>query len=139
MAESTANFFYLSFDEIKAMKKKTLLAKLKLKRKVIVNNNIKNLCDQVSHLSKNLMKLMESNENLSSQFVVIKKVNTLLEKRATELEKRQAKADQYSRRNNFEISGIPHEILDNNLEDKVIDICKDAGIEIGHMDIEGCH
>ena len=139
MAESTANFFYLSFDEIKAMKKKTLLAKLKLKRKVIVNNNIKNLCDQVSHLSKNLMKLMESNEKLSSQFVVIKKVNTLLEKRATELEKRQAKADQYSRRNNFEISGIPHEILDNNLEDKVIDICKDAGIEIGHMDIEGCH
>ena len=139
MAESTANFFHLSFDEIKAMKKKTLLAKLKLKRKVIVNNNIKNLCDQVSHLSKNLMKLMESNEKLSSQFVVIKKVNTLLEKRATELEKRQAKADQYSRRNNFEISGIPHEILDNNLEDKVIDICKDAGIEIGHMDIEGCH
>ena len=85
------------------------------------------------------MKLMESNEKLSSQFVVIKKVNTLLEKRATELEKRQAKADQQSRRNNFEISGIPHEILDNNLEDKVIDICKDAGIEIGHMDIEGCH
>ena len=85
------------------------------------------------------MKLMESNEKLSSQFVVIKKVNTLLEKRATELEKRQAKADQYSRRNNFEISGIPHEILDNNLEDKVIDIWKDAGIEIGHMDIEGCH
>ena len=39
------------------------------------------------------MKLMESNEKLSSQFVVIKKVNTLLEKRATELEKRQAKAD----------------------------------------------
>ena len=29
--------------------------------------------------------------------------------------------------------------MDNNLEDKVIDICKDAGIEIGHMDIEGCH
>ena len=29
--------------------------------------------------------------------------------------------------------------MDNNLEDKVIDIYKDAGIEIGHMDIEGCH
>ena len=29
--------------------------------------------------------------------------------------------------------------MDNNLEDKVIDICKDAGIEIGHMDIEGYH
>ena len=82
---------------------------------------------------------MESNEKLSSQFIVVKKVNTLLEKRVIELEKSQAKAEQYSRRNNVEISGIPHEILDNNLEDKVIDICKDAGIEIGHMDIEGCH
>ena len=29
--------------------------------------------------------------------------------------------------------------MDNILEDKVIDICKDAGIEVEHMDIEGCH
>ena len=57
---------------------------------------------------------MESNEKLSSQFIVVKKVNTLLEKRVIELEKSQAKAEQYSRRNNVEISGIPHEILDNN-------------------------
>ena len=82
---------------------------------------------------------MESNEKLSSQFIVVKKVNTLLEKRVIDLEKSQAKAEQYIRRNNVEISGMPHEILDNNLEDKVINICKDAGIEIGHMDIEGCH
>ena len=81
---------------------------------------------------------MESNEKLSSQFIVVKKV-TLLEKRVTELEKSQAKTEQYSTRNSVGISGIPHEILDNNLEDKVIDICKDAGIEIGHMDIESCH
>ena len=47
--------------------------------------------------------------------------------------------EQYSRRNNVAISGIPHEILDNNLEDKVIDICKDAGIKIGHIDIQGYH
>ena len=121
------------------MKKKDLVSKNeKLKWKVAVDNNIKNLCDQVSCLSENLAKLMESNEKLSSQFIFVKKVNTLLKKCVTELEKSQAKAKQYSRRNNVEISGIPHEIL-NNLEDKVIDICKDAGIEIGHMDIEGCH
>ena len=28
---------------------------------------------------------------------------------------------------------------DNNLKDKVIDICKDAGMEIGYMDTEVCH
>ena len=139
MVESTTNLFKLSFNENNTMKKKDLVSKNeKLKWKVAVDNNIKNLCDQVSCLSENLAKLMESNEKLSSQFIFVKKVNTLLKKCVTELEKSQAKAKQYSRRNNVEISGIPHEIL-NNLEDKVIDICKDAGIEIGHMDIEGCH
>ena len=81
---------------------------------------------------------MESNEILSSQFIFVKKVNNLLKKCVIELEKSQAKSKQYSRRNNVEISRVPQEIL-NNLEDKVIQIYKDAGIEIGHMDIEGCH
>ena len=140
MAESTANLLELSFNEINAMKKKDLVSEIeKLKGKVVVDNNIKNLCDQVPCFSGNLAKLMESNEKLSSQFIVVKKVNTLLEKRVIESEKSLAKAEQYCRRNNVEISGIPYGILDNNLEDKVIDICKDAGIEIGHMNIEGCH
>ena len=105
------------------MKKTDLVSKIeKLKGKVVVDNNIKNLCDQVSRLSENLAKLMELNEKLSSQFIVVKKSNTLLEKCVIELEKSQAKVEQYSRRNNVEISGMPHEILDNNLEDKVIDI-----------------
>ena len=140
MAQSTTNLLESSFDEINALKKKDLASEIeKLKGKVVVDNNIKNLCDQASRLSENLAKLMESNEKLSSQFIVVKKFNTLLEKRVIELDKCQAKAEQYSRRNNVEISGIPHEILDNNLEDKVIDICKDVGIKIGHVDIEGCH
>ena len=88
MAENTTNLFELSFDAINAMKKKDLVSKIeKLKGKLIVDNNIKNLCDQVSRLSENLTKLMESNEKLSSQFIVVKKVNNLLEKRVTELEK----------------------------------------------------
>ena len=134
MAESTTNLFELSFNEINVMKKKVLIREIKkLKGKFVVDNNVKNLCDQVSCLSENFAKLMESNEKLSSQFKVVKKVNIL------ELEKSQAKAEKYSKRNNAQISGIPHEVLDNNLEDKVINIYKDAGIEIGHMDIEGCH
>ena len=49
---------------------------------------------------------------------------------------REMSMDQQSRRNNAEIPSIPHEILDQNLKGKVINICKDAGIEIGHMDIK---
>ena len=140
MDEITTNLFEFLFDEINAMNKKVLVSEIeKIKGKVVVDNNIKNLCDQVSRLSENFAKLMELNEKLSSQFIVVKKFNTLLEKRVIELEKCQAQAEQYSRRNNGEISGICLEIWDNNLEDIVFGICKDAGIEIGHMDIEGCH
>ena len=71
--------------------------------------------------------------------MVVKNLDTLLEKLITELEKNQTKPEQNGRKNNIEISGISHEILVNNLEDKVIDICKDVGIEIGHMGIESCH
>ena len=140
MAENITNLFELSFNAINAMKKKYLVSEsLKLKGKVIVDYNIKNLYDQKPRLSENLAKLMESNEKLSSQFIIVKKVNALLEKRVKELEKSQAKAEQYSRRNNVETPGIPHEILDKDQEGKIMNICKDAGIEIGHMDIEGCH
>ena len=85
MTENTKNLFELSFDAINAMKIKDLVGEIgKLKGKVVVDNNIKNLCDQASRLSQNFGKLMESNEKLSSQFIVAKKVNSLLEKCVTE-------------------------------------------------------
>ena len=81
MAQNTINFFELSFDAINAMNNKDLVREIeKLRGKVIVDNNIKNLCVKVSRLSENLSKLMESNEKLSSQFIFVKNVNTLLEK-----------------------------------------------------------
>ena len=88
MAENVTNLFELSFDAVNTMKKKDLVSRIeKLKGKVIVDNNIKNLCDQASRLSENLLKLMELNGKLSSQFIVLKKVNTLLEKCVEDLKK----------------------------------------------------
>ena len=84
MAENTKNLFEISFDAINATKIKDFVSEIeKLKGKIVVDNNIKNLCDQASRLSENFAKLMESNEKLSSQFIVAKKVNTLLEKCVT--------------------------------------------------------
>ena len=58
MAQNTTNFFKLSFDAINAMKNKDLVREIeKLKGEVIVDNNIKNLCDKVSRLSKNSRSL----------------------------------------------------------------------------------
>ena len=111
------------------MEKEDLVSKIEiLKGKVVVEKNIKSLFDQMHCLLENLAKLMDWNEKLNSQSIVVKSVNILLDKRIAELEKSQAKPEHYSGNNNVEISSIPQEFLHNNLEDKEVDICKDAGI-----------
>ena len=48
-------------------------------------------------------------------------------------------SEQYSRRNNIELAGIPKSIKDNVLEETIINICEEHGIDISPVDIEACH
>ena len=66
-------------------------------------------------------------------------MNSRLEERIINLEKNQVKGEQYSRRNNVELPGIPNSICDEDLENTVITICKESGIDVDARDIEGCH
>ena len=77
------------------------------------------LCDEISTSVNNLMT---ENEKISSQLMVVSNINNLLVTCVTEPEKQQVKMEQYSRRNNVEISGISNEVSDENLEEKVIEI-----------------
>ena len=47
--------------------------------------------------------------------------------------------DQYNRRNNLEIQGIPSNVSDDALEDKVVDISRSLNINLSKHDIEDCH
>ena len=47
--------------------------------------------------------------------------------------------DQYNRRNNLEIQGIPSNISDDALEDKVVDIFHSLNINVSKHDIEDYH
>ena len=69
----------------------------------------------------------------------MKNVSTKLEERIINLEKNQAKSEQYSWRNNIELSGIPNDISEDNLEKFLIDICHDSGLEVEPKDIKGYH
>ena len=66
-------------------------------------------------------------------------MNIRLEERIIDLKKNRAKGEQYSRRNNIKLSGIPNSICDEDLENTVINICKQSGIDAGTRDIEDCH
>ena len=142
MAENSfVNLFSLSYDAINGMKKKDLLDHIieNLKGKVVVGNHIQGLFNQISKLSANFVCLVTANDKLNSELLIVRNVNQNLQNRIINLEKQQSKSEQYNRRNNVEISGISNEVSDQNLEETVIGICKDSGIDVNSLDIEGCH
>ena len=69
---------------------------------------------------------------------------SVIEDRVTELERSHHLYLQYGRRNSIEVSGIPEDVQQNDLEKHVIDIFKEAKAKVhgefpNHMDIEACH
>ena len=62
-----------------------------------------------------------------------------LEKKLSDTDIAENKLEQYTRRNNIEIQGIPSTVHDNLLEDKVIDIFSQLNITISKSDIEDGH
>ena len=47
--------------------------------------------------------------------------------------------EQYGRRNNLEITGIPDDVSDENQEEKVIQILCEVQVNVSSSDIEACH
>ena len=139
MGDNT-NLFTLAELAINSVKEPELVPKvIALKEKVIMDTDISNLCNQISKLNDIITQLHSTNEKIRSELAVVKNVNKKLEVRIINLEKNQAKSEQYSRRNNIELSGIPNDIPEDNLDKVLIDICHDSGLEIEPKDIEGCH
>ena len=62
-----------------------------------------------------------------------------LEKKLSDVEIAENKLEQYTRRKNIEIQGIPSSVHDSLLEDKVVDIFSQLNIAISKSDIEDCH
>ena len=139
MGDNT-NLFTLAELAINSVKEPELVPKvITLKEKVIMDTDISNLCNQISKLNDIITQLHSTNEKIRSELAVVKNVNKKLEVRIINLEKNQAKSEQYNRRNNIELSGIPNDIPEDNLDKVLIDICHDSGLEIEPKDIEGCH
>ena len=55
------------------------------------------------------------------------------------MKKASNRQDQYTRRNNLEVHGIPVNAKDEQLEQKVIDIFSHLNVNISKPDIEDCH
>ena len=78
-------------------------------------------------------------EALKEENIKLHKKCENLETRLFDLEKASNKQDKYTRRNNLEIHGIPVDVKDEQLEQKIIDIFSHLNISISKPDIEDCH
>ena len=97
------------------------------------------LSDQICKLTETRDEISLENRKLTSELVIQKNVNSKLEEMIINCEKNQAKGEQYSRRNNVKLSGIPNSICNEDLEKARINIYKESGIDVEARDIEGCH
>ena len=55
------------------------------------------------------------------------------------LEKEHYELQQYSRRDNFEILGLPDILTGDRLTENVVELCNYVGVMIEFKDIEACH
>ena len=118
---TSTNQFNISDNAISALKKADLVQQfINLSKKVIVNSDLRNLCDQISSLSETITKLATAKQQINSELTIVKVVNSKLQKRVIDLKKNQTKLERYSRRNNVEFSNMPNDITYNQLESKVI-------------------
>ena len=98
-----------------------------------LTNEFRSTRDEVINLKDVIIKrLQEENDLLRARC-------SKLESKVVDLESSMNHIEQYGRRNNIVISGIPDDINDNSLESTVISIMKDVDVNIDSGDIEACH
>ena len=98
-----------------------------------LTNEVRSTKDEVLNLKDVIIKrLQEENSLLHDRC-------SLLENKVISLESSVNHIEQYGRRNNVVISGIPDDISDNNLEGTVINILRDVDVNIEKNDLEACH
>ena len=104
---------------------KNTVAQLQQDLLAIKDTVIKNLLDENKGLQERVKLLEENNDEHQDHFIDIEKQSQALE--------------QYTRRNNLEISGIPNNISDEALETKCIEILEAVDISVDNSEIEACH
>ena len=117
--------------------------KLSKKELIGITLSLQNKVEQYTNVNNDaLEEIRKFNENfvkLESEINIVKKVNTLLNKRVIDMERQCWVNAQYSRRECLEVAGIPRDISNDNLESKVFEVFSKSGSEMLSRDIEACN
>ena len=106
----------------------------------LVNENFTRVDNSLTSIQKDLAEMRATIiENLLNENKKLQEKVKNLEKKMDQLEVASESTNQYGRRNNIEISGIPNNVEDEALEGKVIEIFGKINIKIQKKDVEACH
>ena len=95
---------------------------------------------KVDELMKRIMNLEVSNASLKERMNETEGYLDQVDDYIYTLERSVARLDQYGRRENIEISGIPNKVSKQDLEGEVVKILRHIGLDhIVHYSIVGCH
>ena len=117
--------------ELDLMKKKDVV-KLFLEQQA-VHQELEKLNDRIKTLETKFDEMHATSK-------VSQNTSTLLLGKVKSLESQLLKAEQYSRRECIDISGIPEAVEDHEVEQHVCNLFKDIGVEVNAKnDIQACH
>ena len=100
----------------------------------------KKILSRFDGLNKELLNLKDviiKDLQLENQRLRMKVKN--LENKVMSLEINGNHLEQYGKRNNLEITGIPDDVSDENLEEKVIQVLSEIQVNVSSSDVEACH
>ena len=102
----------------------------------IIQDNNKMSADILEIRNEIIKNLIETNKKLQLKIETLQQnVHSLEEKLSCEINQ----TNQYGRRNNIEVCGVPNEINDCDLEDEVVEIFNCLNVDVEKNDIEACH
>ena len=78
-SNTSSTLFNLSNKAISALKKADLVQQIiNLRGKVIIDSDLRNLCDQISNSSETITKLATAKQQINSELAIVKKINNKL-------------------------------------------------------------
>ena len=92
-----------------------------------------------TNINVELTSLKNRFTKMESELLITRRVNDKLVKQNRLLERKCAANEQYSRRECLEVTGIPDNIPNSDLEDTVLKIFSETGVTINPRDVEACH